>query len=194
MALRFYILPVDGDGVTAAGFYPKYIGNGGIVGGWCAIDYGKEPTMIVAAEVTAAEHTSISANVDIIAVPANLDLQIGANLATVQSALESKNLPADWVTASMTYRTVLKWVLRICLLLQRFRGLDAAAARFFDLGLTLDSLVGDLSASVRQRLNDAATSFGLDTSSITLSTTIRAALRILGQQMTFSVLVKGEAI
>lgn len=193
MAIRIYLVPKIGTGFGSDPFRPAYISNGGIAGNWQAIDYGKEAWMLVAADVTPAEHNAITANSDATAIPANLDQQIGAALATVQSKLELANLPADWVTSAMTYRTLLKWTIRILLLMQRFCGFDEAAARFFAT-VTLDSTVGDLTAAVRQRLNTVAQSFGLDTSSITLATTIRAALRILGQQMTFAVTVDGESV
>jgi hypothetical protein len=156
------------------------------------MDYGNEPTMLVAAEVTNAEHTAIAANADVIVVPANLDNTIGANLATVQAALESLNIPADWITAGMTYRAVLKWIARLFLICQRFQGL--AGGRLFPAGITLASTVGDLSASVRQKLTQGAQSLGLDTSNITLATTMRAALKDLGNQMTLPISLGGQAL
>jgi hypothetical protein len=174
MAIRFYLTPkeqiVNGDDFY---FRPKYFDDSLA---WRAIDYGKEPWMLVAADVTTPQHNAIAANVDVTAVPANLDGTVGAQLATVQNKLELANLPAHWVTSGMTWRTVLKWTIRLLLLQQRFSGLDHAAARLFSGGITLDSTVGDLPVVVRQRLNAAAQRWGLDTSAITLSTTIRSAL------------------
>jgi hypothetical protein len=194
MAIRFYLLPKIGDGLTfATAFRPAYVSDGGIVGRYTAIDYGKEVWMLVGADVTGAEHTAIVAHTDVTAVPANLDDTVGGALSTVQTKLELANLPADWVTSGMTWRTVVKWTIRILLLMQRFRGLLSSAARFFAT-VTLDSTVGDLSALVRQRFITAAASFGLTTTGITLGMTIRAALILLGQQMTFSVVFQGETV
>lgn len=192
MSRRIYLLPVAGDGISQGGFFPKYLTA--IAGSWQQLDYGQELWTLVSADVTNAEQTSISANADVTAVPANLDQQVGGALATVQAKLEAANLPADWVTSGMTYRTVLKWSIRLMLLMQRFHGLDTAADRFFASGLTLDSTIGDIPTTPRQRVNTAATSFGLDTSSLTLATPIRTAFRVLAQQMTFAVTVAGEAV
>lgn len=198
MALRVYLVPVIGDGLTPkTARRAKYIAPdeffvGGIVGRYQAMDYGNEPMMLVAAEVTAAEHTAIAANADVIAAPANLDNTIGANLATVQAALESVNLPADWITSGMTYRTVLRWIARLFLVCQRFQGL--AGGRLFPAGITLASVIGDLSASVRQKLTQGAQSLGLDTSNIAPATTIRAALKDLGNQMTLVITLGGSSL
>jgi hypothetical protein len=193
MAIRFYLVPKAGTGTKADPFRPQYIA-GVIAGEWQSLDYGKEAWMVVAANVTAGEHTTIAANADVTAVPANLDTTVGAALSITQTKLELANIPADWVTSGMTWRTVLKWTIRMLLLMQRFDGLDGLAARFFASGLTLDSTVNDLPAGARTRLDDAAANWGLDTSSITLSTPIRTALRVLGQQMTFSVTVGQEVV
>lgn len=182
MSVRVYLVPKDGDGLTlATAFRPRYV-SGGIAGAWSAVDFGAEPTMLIVANVTLAEHAAISAHVDVVTLPANLDAIIAGNLATVQSALEGLNLPADWVVAGMTYRVVLRVVVRIMLLLQRVNGLAPAAGRFFANG-TLDNTLGDLPVVWRQRLSAAATSFGVDVSALTLTTTIRAALRNVGQQL-----------
>lgn len=194
MAIRFYLMPKIGTGLGDDPFRAKYV-NSGLMptsGRYQAIDYGKEDWFLVAVDVTASEHTAIAANADVTAVPANLDNTIGGALATVQAALELANIPAHWATSGMTYRTLVKWTIRILLLMQRFRGLDPSALRLFLGGITLDGTVGDIPATPRRRLNNAALSFGLDTSSITLATTIREALRILGQQMTFPVAFGGE--
>lgn len=186
MAIRFYLVPVIGDGLKpTTARRPKYISDGGIAGAYQAMDYGDDPVMLVAAEVTAGEHTSIASNADVVSAPADLEATIGANLATVQAALESKSIPADWVSSGMTYRTVLRWVARLFLLCARLQGLRAG--RLFTAGITLSSTVGDLSVSVRQKLNDGAQSLGLDTSGITLATTIRAALKTLGNQITIPI-------
>lgn len=178
MAKRFYIVPKSGDGLTKdTAFRPKYLDA---IGGWAAMDLGLEPTMLVCGEVTNAQHTSINANADVIAVPQNLDTQVGANLATVQANLESVNIPADWITSGMTYRDVLRWITRLFVFHQRAARL---IGKFFAAGFTLDSLIGDIPQEKRQQLNSVAQNLGIDTSAITLSTTVRQAFRILADQL-----------
>lgn len=192
MALRVYFVPVIGDGLTiATPRRPKYI-SGVIAGAFQCMDYGNEPTMLVAAEVTNAEHTAIAANPDVVVVPANLNNTIGVNLAAVQAALDSLNIPADWITSGMTYRTVLKWIALLFLLCQRFQGL--VGGRLFPAGITLNSTVGDLTVNVRQKLLQAAGSLHLDTSAITLAMTIRVALKTLANQISLPISLGGQAL
>lgn len=48
--------------------------------------------------------------------------------------------------------------------------------------ISLDLTVGDLSAAVRNAMNNALTNFGIDTSPVKMSTTIRQVLRYLGRK------------
>ena len=194
MAIRFYLVPKAGDGLTHdTRFRPQYIADV-IAGPWQAMDYGQEPWMLVAAEVTPAEHSTIAANPEVVAAPTNLDATVGAQLATVQAKLEAANLPSEWVTAGMSFRTVLKWTIRLILLMQRFDGFGAAVGRLFADGRTLDSTVSQVPVAIRQRLLAAAGRWDLDTSAITGATTLRAALRMLVLQMVFGVTFGGEAV
>lgn len=196
MALLICLVPTAGNPVSQAGRFAKYFGGSTplTTGNFEAIDYGAESWALVAANVTAAERTAITANADVLAVPANLDATIGGALATVQASLEAANIPAQWVTAGMTWKTLVKGVLYLHLLMQRFRGLGPLLGRLFDGGLTLDSTVGDIPSQTRTRLADAADSYGLDRSGITLNTTIRAALVQLTQQMKFFVRFAKEGL
>jgi hypothetical protein len=192
VSLLIALVPMAGDEFSQVGAFPKYIGNGGIAGRWQALTYGKEPWALVAADVTPAERTFLVAQADAAVLPVNLDNNVGGALATVQAKLEAANIPADWVTSGMTWRFVFRVVVRIVLLMQRFAGAGAAVRLFVTIGL--DSTVGDIPIATRQRLVAAAQTFGLDTSGIGLAMTIRAALRILGQQMTFDITIAGESL
>jgi len=188
MATRIYLMPQAGDEFgplrTSPGLYPKYVGNGAIRN-WTALTYGREGWVFVAADVTNAEHTAIAANPDVVALPPNLDQQVGGALAATQAALETAKIPADWVTSGMTFRTVLKWSVRIVYIVHCLYGRDGLArtVKFFGAGIGLDSTIGDLPVGVRQRLITVAQRLGLDVSTITLATSLRAAMRIVGQQM-----------
>jgi hypothetical protein len=186
MSLRFYVMPVIGTGTSFTdAIRPAYVGDGQLSShSWAAMDYGNEPTMLVMGDVTPSEQTAIAAHADVIAAPADLTALVGSNLVTVQTALESVNIPADWVTSGMTFRAVLRWVSSLFQILQRFNGLQGG--RFFPVGITLNSTVGDLSAGQRQKVQAVADSLGLNTAGITLTTTIRAALKILADQQPFA--------
>jgi len=182
MAFRCYFVPKVGTGTEEDPFRAAYV-DGLWMPGFC--EYGKEPWAFVVVDVSPAQHSAIIANADAIAVPQDIDDQIGANLGTVQTKLEVMNIPSGWVNAGMTYRFVVRMILYLFVLMQDFKRLDVLAARFFASGLTLNNTVADIPVAVRQRLIAAAQSRGLDTSSITLATTIRVALFTLIQQYRF---------
>lgn len=191
MAVRFYLVPIEevsrGPG-TARG--PKYFAwrfdpdPPALVAGvqWAMRDYGLEPTALLAADVDAAQHTLLTSQADVTAVPANLDAQLGANLATVQAALENLHIPGDVLTASNTYRQVLRGTMAIFSLAQRFNGKLGNAGRLFPAGITLSTVYSDLSANVRQNLQDAASELGYDYSGITLASTVRDVLKKIASQ------------
>jgi hypothetical protein len=179
MAVRFYVVPKIGTGTDVDRFRPKYVSAFPVK--WAAVDYGMEATFLVGADVDATQHTSISSNADVITIPANLDSTIGANLTTVQNALDSLKIPSDWVTSGMTYRTVIALVIKLFKILQRLHG--RWLTTIFESGITLSTTFSQLTQAQRDRLQDVATSFGIDTSGVTGTTTIRQALKLLAQQL-----------
>lgn len=179
MALRFYLVPKIGDGLTPmTAVRPKYVADLSV--GFAAMDYGREDLMLVGVDVSVAQHTSIAANADVTVIPSNLDATIGVNLAAVQASLEGWNLPAEWVTSGMTYRFVIGKVGRLLTFMQRFRTRDVG--RFFAT-TTLDALVSSLTQAVRAAIQDVAASLDIDASAITGAMTVRHALKILLDQM-----------
>lgn len=149
--------------------------------GCATMDFGLEPVMLVAGEMDLARDAAVTANADVLALPVDLDQALGgAGRNRVQSALEARNLPAGWVTATMTYRQVVRPVAAILLFAQRYHGLTGA--RLFGSGVTLDTAFGSLPAQVQQNLLRAAESLGYDTSALTASTTLRQALKAMSDQ------------
>lgn len=188
MAIRVYLVPVEVvSNPPARG--PKYFtwkydpDPPALIGSVAraSTDYGLMDYMIEVADLTTAQHNTLVANSDVVALPANLNTAIGGQLSTVQGLLESRRIPAEWITSGMTYATVLHAISTLFMLAQRYAGLHGL--RLIEAGITLDNTVGDLPEAARQRIDAAAQSFSLDTSAITLATTIRQALRILFQQM-----------
>jgi hypothetical protein len=128
MTWRLWLLPVVGTGASPADSRrPKYLRDDPQYAGvpFAALDYGRIPDMLVAADVTAAQVTSLSANPDATLFPANLDSQAGTNLATVQSALEVARLPAGWVVAATIYRDVARAIAGLMRFGGRFTALVA---------------------------------------------------------------------
>lgn len=191
MAARLYLVPIVTEAVGSQAWRgPQYLasrahsaiaGLGGVV--WSGSDYGLEPVMLVAAEVTSTQHTLLSSQAGVTALPLNIDQAIGAAaLAAVRDALEAVNIPVGgWITASMTYRQVLRASLVVFYLLQRLSGMGYNV-RLFAGEITLGSTIGAIPAATRNALNAAATSLGFDTSSITAAMTIRQTLQALAAQ------------
>src|SRR5688572_2251526 len=179
MAKRFYVVPkiVEGPGIK-----PKYVGSLGVA--FAAMDYGLEDTFLVGAEVTPEQHTGLASELDVIAIPANLDQQIGLTaLETVKSRLEGLHVPSDWVTTSHTYREVVRLTGKLFLYMQRFHGQQLAV--FFSGAITLDTRVNQLTNAQRTAMTVAAESLGLSVASITGPMLLRQALKIIADQIPF---------
>lgn len=181
-SLRFYIVPEFRDPILLARV-PKYIGaSDAPIAQWQARDYGLDQVFAVGAFVTAAQHTAIASNIDVIAIPAQLDSAIGlVALSTVQDRLESLRVPAGWVTAQHTYRDVLRVTLRIFNFMGRFHAREGRT--FFESGITLETRMNQLTAGQRAALTSAADSFGLDTSAVTNTSTVRQVLKLIADEM-----------
>jgi hypothetical protein len=185
---RFYLLPKIGDGIFTNPLRPKYtddeaLGVGwSLAGRWSAMDYGLEDLFLMGADVTPEEHALLDAQADVTAIPTPIASNVTAGaLGTVQSRLESVNLPGSWVTTAFTYQQVLAIVGRVVAFAQRYHGLYGT--RLFSVTITLNTQVNQLTAQQRQRLQTAAESFGLDYSGVTGTTTMRQLLKLIADQM-----------
>ena len=181
MAIRFYIVPAIGDGLTPATVIrPRYIHGQGLVGRW--MPFGLDGSYLCGVDVTPAQHNTISSQPDVLTIPQNLDATIsGVALNAVKAGLESVKVPAEWVTTAMTYRQVLGFVGRVCLFLQRFRGMHRR--KLHEAGITLDTTLGELTVAQRDAIRAVAEDFGLDYSGATLATTIRQMFRAVATQL-----------
>lgn len=90
---------------------------------WAMKDYGVIPTAIVAADVTPAQHTALAAQVGVIAVPDPIDSAVGTTrLAATRAAVESLNIPGNWIQATDSYRGVVRTVTGMFLYMQNVTG------------------------------------------------------------------------
>jgi hypothetical protein len=198
MAVHFYLVPKIGDGITPfTAFRPKYTDRDSVQAGWnvdgrwTSLDYGAEDAFLLSADLTAGEHTLLSALSDVITIPNLNSLVSSTAIATVKLKLEGANLPADWVTTELTYRQVITVVRKCISFMQRFRGLYQD--RIFSGGITLDSRINQIPLEKRTRLADTATDLGLSVAGITGTTTIRKALVMLASQLP-GVVLSGEQV
>lgn len=185
--MAFFLTPRIGAGQFPDTFRPKYtdpgsLGAGNDLGAYSAMDYGFEGLFFVKADLTAAQRTALSAQTDVLVVPANIDSTVSAlALSRIQTTLEAANLPAEWVDTSLTYRQVLRRVRRIITFMQRWQGLFGD--RLFVNGVTLDTRWNQLGGVQQQRLRDVAASLQLDTTGITNTSTLRQILRTVADQL-----------
>lgn len=189
VSVRFYFVPKIGDGLgPRTGFRPKYtdpgvLGAGLDVRDWSANDYGSEAVMILAANVTPEQHTALSAQQDVIAIPATLDTPISAlALSTIQAKLEALNLPCEWLTTATTYRQALRTLIKIISFAGRYQ-VVSGRQWIFTGGVTLDTRWNQLSQAVKLNLRDTADSLGLDSSGVTATMTMRQILRAVADQL-----------
>lgn len=181
--IRFYLVPVE---ASASHRGPKYFPYHGdpnppalIQADWEAKDYGNEPSMLLASNLSNPDDVTLTAQPDVTKFADNLDQQMGADLATMQAALEALNLPAQMVTSTTTHRQVIRGIMGIFSVAQCMQG---KGFRVFGAGITLATTLSALAVPARQALQDCATQLGYDQTGITLSSTIRQVLTLVVQQ------------
>jgi hypothetical protein len=189
MAVTIYLMPLTGAGTiddpARAAYWDAASPSKRVV-----MRVGREPFCIMAVEdIAPAVDSTIVADSTCTKIPALTNTVRAGALATVQSKIEGIGIPAGWVTAGMTYQTVLQTVLRITQLYQRLMGLGAA--RLLGSGVTLDTTFNALPSEVRSKLLAMAQSFNFDTSSLSGASTIRQILKALADQWTTPVNLLG---
>ncbi len=183
ITLGFYLVPKVGSGTFADLFRPKYVSDMTNIDGtpvqWSGMDLGIEPTFLIGVNLTAAQHTSLTSETDVVSIP-DINTQVGGNptLNRTRNDLEQRNIPGSWVIASTTWRQVVGTVGRNCLILQRLNGLHRT--RLFPPGVSLDSTPDSV---VFQQLRDVGSSFGLVVSGLSMGLTVRNNLSLLTSQM-----------
>jgi len=144
---------------------------------WQAKSYGEYDVILVAAVASAAQHTDISAQSDVFSFPAVLTANISAaDVTTLQGILEAANLPAHWVTTSLTYKAIIRVIRGFFAIASRYAGLGGTGLLS---GIGLDATVSQIPVQKRQLLIQAVESMKIDASDITGTMTIREALRTL---------------
>lgn len=186
MTIRLYLLPIAGSGVSPDDARrPAYLSAVGASG--TMMDFGAEAVCLCAADTNDAQHEAITAETGTYSLPlAQLDSGIGAGaLTAIQTWLENRNIPADWLTDGITWRELIRFVVGLFQLAQRYRGLSALAGvsgQLFPSGVNLATRLNELPTAARNRLSAAAADLGYDTAGISGPTTLRVALRLLAAQ------------
>jgi hypothetical protein len=195
MAWTLCLVPVLGTGsATTDARRPKYV-TAGIK--WGGTDYGFEPWMLIAADLTPAQVTSLQAQADAMVLPSTLDALLTAGqVTTVQTTLEALPVPAEWVTTALTWRTVIRAVLGMfrfmAVFARRFFQMTGTTTPVFTTGVDLTRTFLSLPGPVRQTLSDTADELRLDRTGVISTTTLRQLLKSIGLQMAQRPLAIGE--
>lgn len=148
------------------------------------VDYWPEPGTVyflVRATTTALQHTSLTAQPDVLALPANLNSNpSAAQVNNIQTILANRGVPSTWINTGLTYRQIARRLEAIFQFARKYRGLAQASTLLN--GRTLSATIGSLPAGVRSDLQSASDHFGWDRSGITTSTTIEQAITNLSSQ------------
>lgn len=185
--IRFYLVPVvtvvDSRGThRGPKFFPTPWQTGAplidqIV--YAVRDYGDDDLMLIAADLDDTQDAALVATGEVTKMADNLDQQIGADLAAVQAALELLNLPAQMLTATVTYRTLLKGINAIMEIAQCMQGLGF---NIFAGGVTLSTTLSQLPVAARQALSACAVQFNYDQTGITGASSVRQVFTTIVQQ------------
>lgn len=181
MAIRYYVMPIIREGNVRGPKYFRWPRNGnptGLAVRWNMIDYGLIDQCIAVADVTTAQNTTLAANSDVLAIPANINSTLtAAAVTTAEAYLENIGMPAQWVSTSFTYREVLRIVGGCFLYMQRVTAILGRSITLTGgvLGLQMQNIAADIRAAMQQ----AADEQGFDYSGITATTTVRQVLKAM---------------
>lgn len=176
--VRFYLIPIltvtDAEGFASRG--PEYFAwrnsPPALFPGvrWEGRDYGNEPTMLVAADLTDPDAATLSGKADVVTFADVLDTKLGTNASTMQTAIEALNIPTGNLPASTTYRDVLRRLTAIFLVAQCAQG---KGVTIFGPGVTLATQFGALPQAAQDAITTCAPALGYSLAGLTLTTTIR---------------------
>jgi len=166
--LQFYLIPIirfvldDGDILRG----PKYIffdednqtsPPALDIGPWGLMDYGfVDSALVVAKNISIANHTSLIGNADVFVFPDNLDVPVTD--PNVDTFFEAIHIPTNWLTPSTDYRELLRQTAGMFLFNQRYLGISGGGS-IFDNGRTLEDRMRDMSIQEEQWMRDTANSF-----------------------------------
>lgn len=183
MTIRYYILPIErsADSLSRG---PKYFAwrndpdPPGLTDKWSMKDYGSIDMAILVSDISDADHATLTANADVLAIPINIDNTLNTSARnTARNYLEARNIPGLWITTSMTYRTVLRVITGFFLYFQR---VTAVLGQEINLPAGwMDLQVQQIPANIRSAMAQAANDMGYDYSAVTPTTTMRVILKAM---------------
>lgn len=126
---------------------------------WAAADYGFLPTMLlVAFDMSQADHDALCANVDVYCFPDNLDQPISDG--NIDAFFEGLNIPTDWLTPSTSYRELMRSTMGLFQYNQRYSA-ECGHSLLGEGGYSLDDKWNVLSTADQVCFDAVSASFGL---------------------------------
>lgn len=114
--------------------------------GYKCMHFGLVDACIVSVNCTDAQHDQLNAISDTLRFPLDLDNNITTNaIDSARPFLEFIGFPADWINTTLTYKQVLRRLVKFCMISQEFKG--RFLGRLVGLDETLDTLVSELSVN-----------------------------------------------
>jgi hypothetical protein len=161
---------------------PEFINTLGV--SWRMVDFGFQDVGLVAADVSDPQDTTLQGEVGVTKIPDNLDSTVTAGaLTTVQNALENRNIPGSWIIVGTTYRELVRIVIGIFSIIQRYAFIANSINKLMTGAVSLNTQFQDLPLQVRQDLQTTALEMGLSISGFTGTSTLRQILKGVGDQL-----------
>ena len=187
---KFYLVPIEtvlqGEGRQARG--PKYFAwrydpdPPGLTARWSMMDYGfVDSALLLAHDITQADHDALVLNADVYAFPDNLDQSVSD--PAIDAFFEGIYLPTDWLTPSTTYRELLRQVAGMMQFNQRYGGIYAERYggwhSIFD-NATLQTRLNQMTAQEQEVFLATVQSFGYNPALVPLNARLRQLVKSAG--------------
>lgn len=180
---RLYIIPMElGPSSKGPAKQPKYLREfPGLA--WGVITYGSDMLgLVMARDIKQAIHDQLILHPDVLAFPEDLDTVIGGiEAAAIDSYLDSRMVPADWVFPGTTYRQLARMVAGAFLYAQRYAGVSGHKTLFTS-KIRMDTKFKQLSERRRKDMIEAAASMGFDPSPLTGVSTMSQMVNAMAEQ------------
>lgn len=120
-------------------------------GGFSCMTFGLDEVAIVSVNTTDENHALINAKADTLRFPLNMGNTISQGaIDTAGPFLESIGFPCDWITPALTYKQVVRRLVKFCQIGQEFQGMFKR--KMFESLESLNTPLSELTANKRNRL------------------------------------------
>jgi hypothetical protein len=188
------LVPTTGFSLTGMKRSPKYVFALSAPYKMGILDYGSEEVALVAiVSISASDHTSLSANADVIALPQDMGGTMTApQVAGAKTFYNTLSIPSGWINTNRTILQVVKITAGLFQFNQRWRGITSTGGNSpFKAGMTLSTKYKDLSDLNKGRIQVVFDTMSIDISSLTGETLLGEAMQEFAIQISARPLVVG---